>query len=267
MQSSKVESPVESYSFLIITFPSNNAKNPFSLHGRGRADNTRGVVVVTSRRRLRLGKATSAGGQVQPVAVDGLVEGLPAGRLPWDDAENVHGVDLLEGPLLRLVDEEEGDQDTEETAAGKDVAVAVVDGARDPGGEEGDEEVPQPVGGGAETHGDGAVAGGEHFSDDGPDEGTPLFSMRVSIVDLGKSGLFRGEGTKLKKKLTVIAKPTMNKHAEAIMALPALELVTALGSSGLLSGYRANEPSEAKMRSQANIHRPPTIMEIRRPNF
>lgn len=136
-----------------------------------------GVVVVTSSRDLGLGKAASARGQVEVVRVDGLVQWLPALGLPGNDAEDVHGVDLLEGSLLGLVDEEEGDQDTEETAAGKDVTVTVVDGAGDPGGEEGDEEVPQPVGGGAETHGDGTVARREHLTDDGPDKGTPLFGM------------------------------------------------------------------------------------------
>lgn len=68
-------------------------------------------------------------------------------------------------------------------------------------------------------------------------------------------------------ELTVTAKPTMNKQADAIMALPTLALVRALGSSGLPSGYSAKEPRDAKMRSHANIHRPPTIMEMRRPNF
>lgn len=226
--------------------------------------------MVSRGRDLGLGEAASAGGQVEVVGGDGLVEGLPARRLPGDDAEDVHGVDLLEGALLGLVDEEEGDEDADEAAAGEDVAVAVVDGAGDPGGEEGDEEVPQPVGGRAETHGGGAVAGREHLTDDGPDEGTPLLSgglarwaRRTGELRVRQRDRSCDAGT----QLTVTAKPTMKRQAEAIMALPTPELVRALGSSGLLSGYRANEPREAKTMSHANIHRPPMIMEIRRPNF
>lgn len=132
------------------------------------------TLIVTSSWRLRLGKAAATRRQVQRVAVDGLVERGPRLGLPGDDAKDVHGVHLLERALLGLDNEEEGDQHAEETAAGKDVAVAVVDGAGDPGREEGDEEVPQPVGGRAETHGDGAVARGEHLTNDGPDERTPL---------------------------------------------------------------------------------------------
>lgn len=149
--------------------------------------------MVTGGRCFRLGKATRTRGQVQTVAVDGLVKRLPAGRLPGDDAENVHGVNLLERALLGLVDEEEGDQNTEETAAGKDVTVAVVNGVGDPWGEEGDEEVPQPVGSCAETHGDGAVARREHLTNNSPDKGTPLFFffMQVSGVILSQANRWR----------------------------------------------------------------------------
>ena len=114
--------------------------------------------MVSSSGGLGLGEVARAGLEVHLVGGDGLVEGRPGLGLPGDDAQDVHGVDLLEGAALGLVDEEEGDEDTEEAAASKDVAVAVADGGGDPGGEEGDEEVPQPVGGGAETHGDGTVA-------------------------------------------------------------------------------------------------------------
>lgn len=142
------------------------------LHSCARA---RGIVDMTSGRRTGLGKAATTRCQVQVVAVDRLLEGRPGLGLPGYDTEDVHGVDLLKGALLGLVDEEEGDQDAEEAAAGKDVAILVADGTGDPRGEEGDEEVPQPVGGGAETHGHGTVPRGEHLSDNGPDKGTPLF--------------------------------------------------------------------------------------------
>lgn len=138
------------------------------------------AVVVSSGGCLGLGEVARAGLEVHPVGGDGLVEGLPGLGLPGDDAKDVHGVDLLEGAALGLVDEEEGDEDTEEAAAGEDVTVAVADGGGDPGGEEGDEEVPQPVGGSAERHGDGTVAGREHFTDDGPDKRSPLFECRLA---------------------------------------------------------------------------------------
>lgn len=145
--------------------------------------------MVTGSGRLGLCEAAAAGRQVQVVAVDGLVEGLPVLALPGDDAQDVHGVDLLEGALLGLVDEEEGHQHAEEAAARKHVAVAVVDGARDPGGEEGDEEVPQPVGGCAETHGHGTVAGREHLTDDGPHKRTPLSEYGLAFVEPGTEEL------------------------------------------------------------------------------
>lgn len=132
-------------------------------------------VVVSGVGGLALVEVARARLEVHAVGVDGLVEGLPGLGLPGDDSKDVHGVDLLEGAALRLVDEEEGDQDTEEAAASEDVSVAVANGGGDPGGEEGDEEVPQPVGGGAESHGDGTVAGWEHFTDDSPDKRSPLF--------------------------------------------------------------------------------------------
>lgn len=138
------------------------------------------AVVVSSGGGLGLGEVARTRLEVHPVGGDGLVEGLPGLGLPGDDTQDVHGVDLLEGAALGLVDEEEGDEDTEEAAASKDVAVAVADGGGDPRGEEGDEEVPQPVGGGAERHGDGTVAGWEHFTDDGPDKRSPLFECGLA---------------------------------------------------------------------------------------
>lgn len=142
----------------------------------------RSIVDVTSGRRTGLGKAATTGRQVEVVGVDRLVKGRPGLGLPWHNTEDVHGVDLLKGALLRLVDEEEGDQDTEEAAAGKDVSILVANGTGDPRGEEGDEEVPQPVSGGAKTHGHGAVPRGEHLSDNSPDEGSPLF-IAISKMD------------------------------------------------------------------------------------
>jgi hypothetical protein len=65
----------------------------------------------------------------------------PLGALAGRDVHDVHCVDLLEGAALCFTEEEVDDDGAEEVAGGEDVAVAVVDGAGDEGGEEGDEEV------------------------------------------------------------------------------------------------------------------------------
>ena len=113
----------------------------------------------------------SIGGTVE--IGDDALRGDPAGGLPGLDVEDVHGVDLLEGAALGLVDEEEDNEDSEEAAGSEDVTVAEVDGVVDEGGEEGDEEVPGPVGSGGDSHADSAVAEGVHLTTDGPDDGTP----------------------------------------------------------------------------------------------
>jgi hypothetical protein len=65
----------------------------------------------------------------------------PLGALAGRDVHDVHCVDFLEGAAAGLAEEEVDDDGAEEVAGGEDVAVAVVDGAGDEGGEEGDEEV------------------------------------------------------------------------------------------------------------------------------
>lgn len=101
------------------------------------------------------------------------LRGLPVGGLPGLDVEDIHSVHLFKGTTLGLVDEEENDEDSGEAASGKDVTVAEVNGAGDEGGEEGDEEVPGPVGGGGDSHAGSTVAEGVHLTTDGPDDGTP----------------------------------------------------------------------------------------------
>jgi len=101
------------------------------------------------------------------------LRGFPAGGLPGLDVQDVHSVNLLKGTALGLVDEEEDDEDGSETAAGEDVTVTEVNGAVDEGSEEGDEEVPGPVGGGGNSHAGSTVTEGVHLTTDGPDNGTP----------------------------------------------------------------------------------------------
>lgn len=89
------------------------------------------------------------------------------------DAEDVHGVDLLERAVLGLDDEEEDEAGEEQAGAAEDETVPVADVVGDEGGEEGDEEVPQPVGGSGESHAGRAVASGVQLGDDGPDKRSP----------------------------------------------------------------------------------------------
>lgn len=128
------------------------------------------VVLVLTCASLTL-LAARGGGSVQ-VSNDTL-GGNPARGLPGLDVKDVHGVDLLKSATLGLVDEEEYNENGEEAAGGKDVAVAEVDGVGDEGGEEGDQEVPGPVGGGSNTHADSAVLEGVHLTTDSPDNRTP----------------------------------------------------------------------------------------------
>ena len=72
--------------------------------------------------------------------------------VPRLDAEDVHGVDLLQAAALALAQEEVDDDGAGETAPREDVAVAVVDARGDEGREEGEQEVPHPVAGGREGH-------------------------------------------------------------------------------------------------------------------
>lgn len=56
-----------------------------------------------------------------------LLGGSPSARRDGVDVLNVHGVNLLEGSVLGLDDEEEDNQDESSTAASKDETVEVVD--------------------------------------------------------------------------------------------------------------------------------------------
>ena len=88
-----------------------------------------------------------------------------------------HAVDLLEGEALGLGDEEvaveeadgaEGAPDEEDL--GSEVALVL---ANHVGGDDGDDAVPQPVGGGRETDTAGADGDGEDLADDDPRAGAP----------------------------------------------------------------------------------------------
>lgn len=97
----------------------------------------------------------------------------PAGALPWLDVLDVHGVDLLESATLGLADEEVDNHGGSKGTASKHVAVLEVNGAGNEGGEEGNQEIPGPVGGSRNTHAGGAVAGWVEFTDNSPDDRSP----------------------------------------------------------------------------------------------
>ena len=102
----------------------------------------------------------------------------PLAAFPRLHLANIHGVDFLQRPPLRLAHEEIDNQDGGEIAAGKDVTVFESNVGNDKGREEGDEEVPYPVGRGDERHAAGAVVRGEQLADDAPDDGTPCRGVK-----------------------------------------------------------------------------------------
>lgn len=72
----------------------------------------------------------------------------PLGALPWFDAGDVHGINLFKGSALAFHDEEVDQKDPDQIATCEHVSVEEIDVTSDEGGEEGDEEVPEPVRGG-----------------------------------------------------------------------------------------------------------------------
>jgi hypothetical protein len=88
-----------------------------------------------------------------------------------------HAVNLLEGKTLGLGDEEVGVDEgacaktsPDEEDVGPEVALVGVDHV---GGDDGDDGVPEPVGGGGETDTTGTDRDGEDFTDDDPCTWTP----------------------------------------------------------------------------------------------
>ena len=93
--------------------------------------------------------------------------------LPGLDTVDVEPVELLESAAVGLDEEEVDDEGADEHAASEDVTVGEVDGRGDEGGEETDEEVPDPVGGRRDGHGLRTVLGGIQLGGNSPDHGTP----------------------------------------------------------------------------------------------
>jgi hypothetical protein len=101
------------------------------------------ILLALHARRIRLTDAPRARRQVQRIGSDEVfaLRRHPLGALAGRDVHDVHCVDLLEGATLCFAEKEVHDGGAEQVASREDVAVAVVDGAGDEGGEEGDEEV------------------------------------------------------------------------------------------------------------------------------
>ena len=89
------------------------------------------------------------------------------------DVRDIHSVDLLKRTILRLDDEEVGDKEESSSAAAENKTVKVVNLVRDEGGEEGDEEVEQPVGGGSQGDASRAVTGRVQLCSNGPNDWSP----------------------------------------------------------------------------------------------
>lgn len=87
--------------------------------------------------------------------------------------KHVHGVDLFERTALCLNHEEVDNEEEDDDRNSEDQSVEVVDLVGDHGGEEGDQEVEEPIRGCSQTHTGGAVTCGIEFSNDGPDEWSP----------------------------------------------------------------------------------------------
>ncbi|KAI6755461.1 hypothetical protein HG531_004567 [Fusarium graminearum] len=97
----------------------------------------------------------------------------PLGTLHRAYSFKIHGVNLLKCATLAFNDEEVDDESTEDIASSKDVSVAEVNVFGDEGCEEGEQEIPEPVTGGGQSHTLGSVTRREDLSHDGPNHRSP----------------------------------------------------------------------------------------------
>lgn len=102
---------------------------------------------------------------------------LEAAALPRNNLVDIHPVKLLEGATLAFNDKEVDYADSHEEASREDVTVGKIDIVGDESCKEADEEIPQPVGCGSQSHTLGTVLGGEELGHNGPDHRTPGHSI------------------------------------------------------------------------------------------
>lgn len=93
--------------------------------------------------------------------------------LPGSNMVDIHVVQLLEGTVLTLDNEEVDNEDTAKQTPGEDITIGEVDLSGDEWCEETDEEVPQPVRSSGEGHALGTVLGGEELGGNRPDHRAP----------------------------------------------------------------------------------------------
>ena len=82
--------------------------------------------------------------------------------------QDIHRVNLLKSAALSFNNEEIDNSDSHEETSGKDVTVSEVDITNDEWCEEGEKEVPAPVGCCRQGHSVRSVAGWIHFCTDSP---------------------------------------------------------------------------------------------------
>lgn len=97
----------------------------------------------------------------------------PLAGLAWWNMDEVHGVNLLNGAASGLDEEKVDNSGSSQVTSGKDVTVVVADGAGDVWREEGEEEVPSPVGSGSESQSVRAITVWEHLGVDSPNHWSP----------------------------------------------------------------------------------------------
>ena len=86
---------------------------------------------------------------------------------------DVHSVDFLQGPSLRLTDEEVNDKHRGKIASREYISIPEADLRSDKGRKKGNKEVPQPIRARSKRHTPSAIARRVQFSDDAPYDRTP----------------------------------------------------------------------------------------------
>jgi hypothetical protein len=102
---------------------------------------------------------------------------LKVAALPGSHLVDIHPVKFFQGTAFTLDDEEVNDESSDKQAASEDVTICKINGASNKGSEESDEEVPEPIGCGGESHTLRTILGGEQFGGNGPDHRPPSHSI------------------------------------------------------------------------------------------
>merc|ERR1712000_82588 len=101
-------------------------------------------------------------------------------RLDGVHAVDVHLVNLLQGSILRLNDEEEDDEEKSRTTSGENQTVQVVDCVSNKASEERDQKVPEPIGRRCQRHAAATVPQWVQFGIYSPHKGSPADGKRCN---------------------------------------------------------------------------------------